>query len=283
MPGGKYLCRYICECCKEEKCEPRGNKPRFCSRSCKNKWEHANGIRKIGFDPKISWESYVRSKYGDEIAEQRIQEYKKKMSVAILASDMSLMKQVNSKKRAELNRLQKGKTLEELYGTEKAAQIKAKISKKASGELNPAYGKIYVNGGKSVKGYYKGFFFRSLFEYSFMKHLECRGISLDTDVKYESHRFEYEWNNKKRTYCSDFFVISENVLYEVKPLYALNNEINQCKFQAAQRALEGTGIMFRVVTENDFRKISFDEARKDVDVVWKEETFRYFNDTTNNN
>lgn len=78
-----------------------------------------------------------------------------------------------------------GKTLEEVHGVELARKLRKSRSLHARGENNPAYGKIYVNGGKSVKGYYKGKFFSSLLEYSFMKHLESGGVSLDVDVDYE--------------------------------------------------------------------------------------------------
>lgn len=39
-------------------------------------------------------------------------------------------------------------------------------------------------------------------------------------------------------------------------------------------------IEFKVVSDADFPKIRFDLARQDLDVVWKEETFKYFKDQT---
>lgn len=171
-----------------------------------------------------------------------------------------------------------GKSLEEVHGVELAQQIRDKRSEAARGKNNPAFGKVYANGGKSVKGYYKGHFFRSLLEYSFMKHLEREGLSLDVDVDYENFIVPYVLEGRERTYRNDFYVPSKQVVYEVKPSYVLKrvSAINDAKWVAARAHLQQQGIEFQVVTERDFQKISFDVARQDVDVVWKEKTFKYF-------
>lgn len=51
-----------------------------------------------------------------------------------------------------------------------------------------------------LEGFDKGFFFRSLLEYSFMKHLEKRGFDLARDVRYERFRVPYVLNGTQRTY-----------------------------------------------------------------------------------
>lgn len=173
-----------------------------------------------------------------------------------------------------------GKTLEEVHGEELASELRASRSLHAQGTNNPAFGKVYANGGKSVKGYYKGFFFRSLLEYSFMKHLEQRGLSLQDDVEYERFVVPYMLNGRPRTYRIDFFVKPDNTVYEVKPAYVLKRSTTQePKWDAARELLLQSGIQFRVVTELDFPKIAFDVARLDSNVVWKEETFKYFRST----
>lgn len=203
--------------------------------------------------------------------------YKQTMSDAIKLADMSSQKQIASVTLSEYNRSLKGKSLTQIHGKEKADRIKEKISLSMSGEKNPAYGKSYENGGKSVKGHYKGFFFRSLLEYSFMKHLESQGIDLNY-VKYESFSIPYEFEGRKRTYKIDFFV--NNVAYEVKPSYALRyvteGMINHAKWTAARQFFGEKGIEFQVVTEKDFDKVQFDTARLDENVVWKEGTLEYF-------
>ncbi len=175
-----------------------------------------------------------------------------------------------------------GKTLEEVHGVELAKQIRAKRSVASTGKNNPAYGKVYHDGGKSVKGYYKGKFFRSLLEYSFMKHMESEGLSLDTDVDYECFSISYVFEDRSRTYCIDFYVRSRQVVYEVKPSYVIKkvSAINKAKWIAAREYFNQRGVEFRVVTELDFPKIVFDVARQDDDVTWKEETFKYFKGST---
>lgn len=141
-----------------------------------------------------------------------------------------------------------------------------------SGAGNPMYGKT-SSGGRSVKGTYKGLFFRSLMEYSFMKHLEGLGLDLATDVEYETIRVPLD---EGHTYCTDFYVPSHKKVYEVKPSKVALSELNQRKFDAARKHLTDLGLEFSVVTENDFRKIPFSEANQDNDLVFDEHTFTYF-------
>ena len=59
----------------------------------------------------------------------------------------------------------KGKTFIELYGEERAALLKDKISKNSSGKNNPMYGKPSPPGsGNGWSGYYNNYYFRSLLE-----------------------------------------------------------------------------------------------------------------------
>jgi len=270
------LCTYTCEWCKQTKTEPKQNTPRFCSQSCRNCWQHSVGHRKVGFDPHISTYSYWVKKYGVEGANEKDQEYRKTMSETILSADMSHQKEVARKLRIAYNHSCQGKTLEEIHGIEKAKMIREKISIKTRGSNNPAYGKVYMNGGKSVKGWYKGIFFRSLLEYSFMKFLEQKGISLKNDLECECFQVPYVFNNHERTYRIDFYVKSEKTVYEIKQFYALQQSSNIIKWQAANAYFEQRGLNFRVVTERDFLKIPFDVAYQDVDVIWNKKSFMYF-------
>ena len=278
LPNHKFMCRYICEQCNCERIEPRNCRPRFCSRSCSNKWQHVNGLRKVGFNPKRSTYSYWVEKYGSSRAEELMCEYRSKMSVAILSADMTHQKDVARVQRIAYNISTKGKTLEEIHGVEKATQIRAKLSEATMGSKNPAYGKSYKNGGRSVKGYYKGKFFRSLLEYSFMKHLESEGLSIEIDVDYECFVVPYFKGEVERTYRIDFYVPQRKIVYEVKQSYALKKISieNQLKWYAAKLFFDEKEITFKVVTELDFPKIVFDIARLDNDITWKEETFKYF-------
>lgn len=222
---------------------------------------------------KLAWQK----RYGDEW-EVRWNAWRKKMS-EVTSGDKNPMHgrhdHVHGLKRFAQEK--SGKTLEEVHGEEVAGRLRVRRSESAQGSNNPAYGKIYANGGKSVKGHYKGMFFRSLLEYSFMKHLERRGLSLKSDVDYECFVVPYTLDDRQRTYRIDFFVRPENVAYEVKPAYVLRKPgLQQAKWDAARTFLGQRGIKFEVVTERDFEKVTFETARQDPDVAWKEETLKYF-------
>lgn len=255
---------FICQECKKE-FEARGTTRKFCSLSCSCKFRNRT------FDIKKCWQE----KYGD-MWEERYEKWREKMSNVTSGANNPMFGRhdhVHGLKKYALEKT--GKSLEEIHGSEAAKNLRLRLSSLQAGENNPAFGKIYDNGGKSLKGYYKGRFFRSLLEYSFMKHLESQGIALEV-VEYESFKIPYTLSGSPRTYTIDFYVKSQNIVYEVKPSYALKSVTNQCKFEAAQRFFESRGIMFKIVTESDFRKISFQDAQLDSDIVWKEETFRYF-------
>lgn len=177
-----------------------------------------------------------------------------------------------------------GKTVEQIYGEEKGQAIRALYSNQRSGELNPAFGKVYFDGGKSVKGHYKGKFFRSLLEYSFMKHLESLGFSLENDVRYECFRIPFVFEGRNRTYHIDFHVVPEQTVYEVKPAYVMKKPptLQLTKWEAAKVFCAEHGLQFKVVTENDFHKITFKDAYDgDNEIKWDERTFKYFKTTRN--
>ncbi len=169
-----------------------------------------------------------------------------------------------------------GQTLEETYGEEKAQKMRADLSFRNSGDKNPAYGKVYTRGGRSIKGWYKTFFFRSLLEYSFMKYQESLGREIGKDFHPWEIAIKYEIDGRQRTYHPDFLVLVENCVYEIKQSYALELPLNVEKFKAGREFCEADGKDFRVATELDFPKISFDVARLDKDVIWDEKTFEYF-------
>ena len=258
-----------CQQCDKEFEPGKYQKTRkYCSRSCVT--AHRNQVCTI----KDSW----KKKYGDEW-EIRYDEWRKKMSEVTSGKNNPMYgRHDHTNGLKNYAKEKSGKTYEEIHGKEKANKLRSNLSLKLSGENNPAYGKVYFNGGKSVKGYYKGLFFRSLLEYSFMKHLESQMLNLCKDVDYECFAFPYVFEGRNRTYRCDFYVKKWNQVFEVKPAYVLKNLplIQQAKWNAASELLKKQNIEFKVVTERDFKKIKFDDARNDLDVVWKEETFKYF-------
>lgn len=267
-----------CQYCENNFLSENPNR-RFCNKSCSNKWRHSQGLMKNFRRNGSVYDCWVR-KFGTEKANQLLVAYQETMKVSISNADMSHQKEVARLKMVERNQKNSGKNLEEIYGEQKAKKIRDKLSASTTGSKNPAFGKSYTSGGRSIKGYYKGRFFRSLFEYSFMKHLESIGRSLQEDIDYESFTIPYLKNGIERTYRIDFFDKKSNIAYEVKPFYVTKMkkllEDQEVKWDAATTFFQTLGIAFKVVTENEFRKIPFTEAILDQDVTWKEETFKYF-------
>jgi hypothetical protein len=246
-----------------------------CSRSCSNRLAYLNGRRKDwGFKKGLfkHWDEV----FSADIAQQKKSDFRVRMGNAIRSADMTNQKEKASATFRKMNTLRKGKNLEEIFGESKAASIREKLSNSRKGSLNPAYGKIYKYSGRSVKGYYKGKFFRSLLELSFMIHLENQNISLDS-VRYEC--FSIPWIDDKgssRSYKIDFFIPEENTVVEVKQSFALSDRENILKWKAASDFLSLSGIQFKVVTETDIQKIKFIDAQSNPDVSLDERSFKSF-------
>lgn len=147
------------------------------------------------------------------------------------------------------------------YGKEIADQklkdFKSNCSKNTKGKNNPMYGKPSPKrSGNGYSGYYKGHYFRSILELSYLKYL------LDSNIKFEScenkkYRIEYQLDNKQQTYFPDFCLLDTEEIIEIKPQNLLNNRINKIKFEAAKNKY---GNKFKVLTENDFNKLEVQET-----------------------
>jgi hypothetical protein len=162
----------------------------------------------------------------------------------------------------------KGKTVEELYGEEKGKEIRKNKSIQTSGENNPAYGKVYTKIGRK-RGYYKGYFFRSLWEYSYLKFLEFNKVCLE-DVEYEKILIKFKFKKIHRTYRPDFYLKKENKLIEIKSKYHLNidNELINVKKEAAEKWCLENNSTYHILTEDDFPIFSYTKAKEDKDVVF---------------
>ena len=124
----------------------------------------------------------------------------------------------------------KGKTYEELYGVEKAAEKKkrqSELSKKNSifcTANNPIYrpeikkiigqkcGGIKNGAGRGKRGYYKGIRCDSTWELAWVIY------SLDHNIEFNRNNiwFPYVYTSKERKYYPDFFLPSSNSFIEIK-------------------------------------------------------------------
>lgn len=146
------------------------------------------------------------------------------------------------------------------YGKEiaddKLNNFKSKQSKNNSGEGNPMYGKPSpIGSGNGWSGWYKGWYFRSLLELSYMIFvIERFNIKWESGEK-KKNRIEYYINNKKRNYFPDF-IINDKYVVECKPKKLWNTEINKLKFKYADEYCKSNNMIMKIT---DCSKINKEE------------------------
>jgi hypothetical protein len=161
----------------------------------------------------------------------------------------------------------KGKTVEQLYGEETGKAIREIKSRQNSGVNNPAYGKIYNNAGR-VRGYYKGYFFRSLWECSFLKFLEENGTHLK-DVDYEKINISYTKDGGGRTYTPDYYLPKEKKLIEIKSKWNLQRDAEDIslKRKAAEKWCKENDSTYQILTEDDFPILKLNQIKNDKNII----------------
>ena len=252
-----YEHNIVCEFCLTEITKINTNKqtPRFCNRSCSNAWQHANGIRRAFFVDKSTREWKVL-KYGE--ASVCAKEIAKKLSLICETQckncNKKFTKPIKLRKffccRSCANQFSylNGKKLPSNLGNKHSEETKEKMRQSAARRLkqNP---ESFV-GWKTIKGWYKGKFFRSSYEYFFLKKLESDGFNIDRDVEYETLKVPYYYDGKLRQYVIDFYIPSKNKAYEIKNSYSANLPIVKAKKLAAESQLEKQNIKYELLTES---------------------------------
>ncbi len=151
------------------------------------------------------------------------------------------------------------------YYTEKFGKVDGYIKytennklKANYGKQNPQYGKpAPIGSGNGISGYYKQYYFRSLYEYFAIKQFESNSIEFSVnDVSVKKHKnkvtIPYNYNGNEKTYIPDF-IINNNTIVEVKPTYQLNTEIVKLKIKALENFINSNDRykFYKVLTEND--------------------------------
>lgn len=142
---------------------------------------------------------------------------------------------------------------------EKLKDNKEKHSINNSGEGNPMYGKPSPTGsGNGWSGWYKGWYFRSLRELTYMiKVIERFNLNW---VSGESNQYKIEYidyKGNKRNYFPDF-IINEKYIIESKPKKLWNSDGVIRKKEAAIKFCEKMGLKYKLV---DVGKISDTEIK----------------------
>lgn len=169
------------------------------------------------------------------------QETKEKIRLTTLGMRRSVATEFTSSETSGKKNTMYGKTIRDVW-VEKHGEVEAdrlsrelsaKRSKNAIGERNSMYGKPTPQGsGNGWKGWYRGWFFRSLRELSYAIILDEQGILWRT-ADTEDLRMKYtDPLGRQRTYVADFLV-AEKTLVEIKPTRLLDTPLVRAKRDAA--------------------------------------------------
>lgn len=208
-----------------------------------------NGIRKNGFSGKThSDETRIKIANGDK-SYTKTDSFKQKMSMVTRGENNPMF----------------GKSVYDRwvlkYGVEEAnaklINFKNKISSNTKGENNPMFGKPSpIGSGNGWSGWYKGWYFRSILELSYMINVIER-----FDIKWKSgehHDFKIQYtdyNGTVRNYYCDF-IINDKYLVEIKPRYLINSKSNILKRNAAIKFCENISMVYKIT---NCRRLTDDE------------------------
>jgi len=104
--------------------------------------------------------------------------------------------------------------------------------------------------GNGWSGWYRDTFFRSIFELSYLVYLNNNKIQFESG-ELNKHRVHYEVNERRKSYCCDFYLPETDEHIEIKPRRLINSAENKIKFEAARKHHKN----FRVLTETDVKRI----------------------------
>ena len=133
------------------------------------------------------------------------------------------------------------------------------------GEKNHQYGKpSAIGSGSGISGYYKNYYFRSLYEYFYMKGCENDGINfIPNDVTSKEHKnkivIPYRHNGKDRNYIPDFIVGDKIV--EIKSKYGFGELEWRLKEEALKQYIENSDEF------NSYEKVSEDDLTRDYNLL----------------
>jgi hypothetical protein len=134
----------------------------------------------------------------------------------------------------------------ELIANEKLSEYKKKQSFNNLGEKNSMYGKPSPkNSGNGICGWYKGWFFRSLLELSYMIYVIERFKLTWENGECEKYRIPYNQFGTNKNYFADF-VINGKYIIECKPKKLWFTLENSTKFKFAKKYCKENNYIFKV-------------------------------------
>ena len=224
--------------------------------SCKQVFQYKVGLREKNRQAilEYNFSEENRKTFEEKFGKEKAEEIKQKISLHLSGENNPMYgDKKHTKGFVAFGKSCKGKTIDEIYGKEKAEKIRKIESSKNSGKNNPMYGRPSPLGsGNGWCGWYKNFFFRSILELSFL-------VSIKEEIKSAEYiKIPYnDYTGKERNYLPDF--ISKDTLYEIKPFHLVNSISNKLKFEAAKEWCNKNNLNFKIITENDIRKLTTEE------------------------
>jgi hypothetical protein len=158
----------------------------------------------------------------------------------------------------------------EKYGVELADKMKKETIQKMSrkGEKNYWFGKTPPYGsGNGWSGWYKGWYFRSLLELSYMINIiEKYGLKWENG-ELNDYKIQYSHNENIKNYFPDF-IIENKYMVECKPKKLWNTELVKNKKIAAEDFCKKNNLIYKL---RDIPKISDSEIFslcESGDLIW---------------
>ena len=136
-------------------------------------------------------------------------------------------------------------------GNKRDLDWKSKLSIATSGSNNPMYGKPSPQGsGNGWSGWYKGWFFRSLRELSYMiEEIEVKGLSWENGEKKKFKIRYIDYAGKERNYFPDF-VVEGKIMVECKPVRLHTARTVIDKRLAAEIFCQERGLEYILISPN---------------------------------
>ena len=254
-------------------------KKNICCSSCSHKNAHKRPevmlknkkrSERLSEKYKGSGNPFFGKKHSEETREKIVKD--RDFSVYKTKDFKDKMSKVTSGKKNPMYRKNYYNIWVEKYGTEEADRKMKELSKirseNSSGSNNPMYGKPTPHGaGNGWSGWYKGWFFRSLRELSYMvKEIEGKNKKWRT-AETKDLRIKYvDYKGDERTYIADF-LIEEKELIEVKPKKLKKSLIVRLKAKAARGFCEEKGLVYKItdvkiLSEKEIKKLHDDKIIK---------------------
>jgi hypothetical protein len=147
-------------------------------------------------------------------------------------------------------------TYEEKYGIEKSIEMKNNLSIKSSGKNNPMYNKLSPQGsGNGWSGWYKGWYFRSLRELSYMINVIEANNQQWISCENAKYSIPYKFMGADRIYFADF-IIDNKYMIEIKPQKLLNTPNVLAKKEAAINWCQVNNLTYILISDKEFSILS---------------------------